>query len=279
MNKSLQYIRENKRTYFPIIINSAICYTMAYIFIYFFYQLVTFVASIGSGINVAFGYNGIKFLTGDYSPLWNKDSVFAVFLSGSIISLIFGIVALLLYIVIMYSKLTLKIFLLWVFLHAFNRIIITFVYGNIFFRYGPNLILDWIYFGDEFRILISAFLILILLIIGMFSSNAFLHSTDSVHLIKKKNRLSFLFSQVLIPYIIGNVTIVVFFLPKLPPIELAINLCMIIVISPIFFHYKNFSVLEIDEPEIKFNINRRYLFILIISVLVFRILFIKSYIF
>lgn len=279
MSKSLQYIRQNKDIYYPIIINSAICYTLAYIFIYFFYQLATFIASIGSGINVAIGYNGIKFITGDYSPLWNKDSLFAVFLSGSIITLFFGIVALLLYIVIMYSKLTLKIFLLWVFLHAFNRIISTFVLGNIFFLYGPNLILDWIYLGNEFKILLSAFLLLLLLIIGMFSSNAFLHSTDSVHLIKKKNRLSFLLSQVLIPYLIGNIAIVVFFLPKLPFIELAINLCMIIVISPIFFHYKNFSVLEIDEPVMKFNINRRFLFILIISVVVLRLLFIKSYIF
>lgn len=279
MNKSLQYIRENKNTYFPIIINSAICYTLAYIFIYFFYQLATFIASIGSGINVAFGYNGIKFLTGDYSPLWDKDSIFAVFLSGSIISLIIGIVALLLYVVIMYSKLTLKILLLWLFLHAFNRVIITFVYGNIIFRHGPNLILNWIYFGDEFKILISSLLILVLLLIGMFSSNAFLHSTDSVYLIKKKNRLSFLLSQVLIPYCIGNIAVLVFFLPKLPPIELAVNFCMIIVISPIFFHYKNFSVLDVDEPVKKFNINRQYLFILIISIVVLRLLFVKSYIF
>ena len=276
MNKAFQQISNNRRLFFPIIINSTITYILAFLFTFFVYQAVTTISAASCNIHVGLKYNGIRFLTGDYSSLWTADSAFIVFISGPVVSIILGFVSLFISISLMGLKSNLKMFFLWTSLHFFNRVLSFFILGNILFLYGPNLILDWMYFDDAFKIVFSGIAFILLFIIGLLYTSSFLHSANNINLIKPAKRLAFLMSQALFPFLAGNIFILIFFLPKIPLVEILINLFLIVSIAPLFLNYRKFSIIDVDEPIKIYPVNMKYILFLAGITLLYRILLIKE---
>ena len=229
------------------------------------------------GIHVGFLYNGLRFITGDYSSLWTSDSAFIVFISGPAVSIILGFISLLVSFSLMGTKSNLKVFFLWTSLHFFNRVLSFFILGNILFLYGPNLILDWLFFGDASKIVFSSIAFIVLIIIGMMYSGPFIQSANNINLIKPPKRLSFLISQALIPYAAGNLFMLFFFSPRIPLVETLINLSMLVCITPIFINYKRFSLIEVDEPLKVYPIDKKYLIFIALFTILYRLVFIRVF--
>lgn len=276
MNKAFQQILNNRKLFFPIIINSTITYILAFLFSFLVYQIATIISAASCNIHVGLLYNGIRFVTGDYSSLWTPDSAKIVFISGPVVSIIMGFVCLFTSISLMGIKSNLKMFFLWASLHFFNRVLSFFILGNILFLYGPNLILDWMFLDDAFKIVFSGIAFILLILIGVLYSSSFIHSANNINLIKPTKRFSFLLSQALIPFLAGNVFILSFFFPKIPVVEILISLFLIVAIAPIFLNYRRFSIIDVDEPVKIYPVDIKYVLFLAGFTVLYRLVLMKE---
>jgi hypothetical protein len=255
-------------------INSTLMYVLAFLFVYFIYQFFTAFIAGQYYIRVALFYYEIKFLTPDNSKFWYSDSALAVFSTGPIISAVFAFIFIMLFRKYSTEDSLLKVFLLWCVLHFLNRIIGSFAIGTIFLLYGSNLIADWLYLGMEFKILLVTIAILVLLIIGYFSINPIINSSNSFSLINKKNRGQFIKNQIFIPWFYGSIILFFFNLPRFPLHELLINLSMLIMLLPVYFQFDKIMIPNIEEEDYPVNKFSWILIFISISVIAgFRIVF------
>lgn len=279
MKKSFLQIFNERSLFFPIIINSTVAYIFAFIATYIVYQFTTIIAAASCGINVRLFFNRVDFITPDTSPLWSFDSALLVFSSGPAISLILGAISLLFCLRYMNDKRSLKILFLWISIHFFSRILSFFIFGNIFFLYGPNLIIDWLYLGEGFRIILSAIAFMLMIITGRAFAGMFMHSANNINLIQMPRRLSFLLSQMIIPYLAGSIIIFLIFVSGFHVkeiIEILISLSMIICLLPIIINYKRYSVLHLEESIEVFPVERQYIYLTVGLIILFRLVLIKG---
>lgn len=279
MKKALLQIFNERQLFFPIIINSTVAYIFAFVVTYIVYQLTTVIAAASCGIDVRLMFNRVEFITPDTSPLWSFDSALLVFSSGPAISLILATVSLLFCLRFMNDQGSLKLFFLWISIHFFSRILSFFIFGNIFFLYGPNLIIDWLYLGEGFRIIFSAIAFMLMIITGRAFAGMFMHSANNINLIQMPRRLSFLLSQMIIPYLAGSIIILLFFVSGFRVkeiIEILISLSMIICLLPIIINYKRYSVLHLEEDIEVFPVQRKYIYITFGLIVFFRLVLIKG---
>ena len=277
MKRAFQQIFNNRKLFFPIIINSTVTYILAFLFSFMVYQVITIIGAASCNIHVRFLYNGLRFVTGDYSSSWTSDTALIVFISGPAVSIIMGLTCFFISQSLMGLKTNLKLFFLWTSLHFFNRVLSFFILGNIFFLYGPNLILDWLYFSEGTKIIFSGIAFILLIVIGMRYLTAFIHSANNINLVKQPKRFSFLLSQTLIPFVIGNIFMLFFFFPKIPFVEVLINLFVIVIIVPIFFKFRKFPIININEPLKIYPVDKMYIFFLVGLAFVYRLIFIKGF--
>jgi hypothetical protein len=270
--------RNEKDKIFRLIgVNATMMYVLAFLFVYFIYQFFTAFIAGQYYLRVVLYYYEIKFLTPDNSKFWYSDSALAVFSTGSIISILFAFTFIMLFKKFSNKDSLLKVFLLWCVLHFVNRIIGSFAIGSIFMLYGSNLIADWLYLGMEIKILLIVIAIVLLLIIGFFSVNPILNSANSFSLINKKNRGQFIKNQIFLPWFYGSLILFIFYLPQFPLHELLINLSMLIMLIPVYFHFDKVMIPNIEEEDYPVNkIPWLLIVIFIIIITGFRIIFGKG---
>ncbi|MCX6233049.1 MAG: hypothetical protein NTZ33_16090 [Bacteroidetes bacterium] len=268
---------EKERIFKYIRINSTIMYVLAFLFVYFIYQFFTAFIAGQYYLRVVLFYHEVKFLTPDNSKFWYSDSALAVFSTGPIISMVFAFIFMMLFRKYSNTDSVIKVFLLWGVLHFVNRIIGSFAIGTIFLLYGSNLIADWLYLGMEFKILLVAMAIILLIVIGNFSVYPILNSSNSFSLINKRNRAEFIKNQIFIPWFFGSLILFVLFLPRFPLHELLINLSMLIMLIPVYFQFERVMIPNIEEEDYPEN-KTSWLLILLFSLLIigYRIIFGKG---
>lgn len=265
---------EKERIFKYIRVNSTVMYVLAFLFVYFIYQFFTAFIAGQYYLRVILFYHEVKFLTPDNSKFWYSDSALAVFSTGPLISMVFAFIFIMLFRKYANTDSLLKVFLLWGVLHFINRIIGSFAIGTIFLLYGSNLIADWLYLGMEFKILLVALAIILLIVIGNFSVYPIINSSNSFSLINKKNRGEFIKNQIFIPWFFGSLILFVLFLPRFPLHELLINLSMLIMLIPVYFQFDKVLIPNIEEEDFPVN-KTSWIMILFFSLLIigFRIIF------
>lgn len=255
-----------------IAINSTIIYVFSFLFVYFVYQFITAFIAAQYHIRVIFYYDQLKFLTPDNSSFWSSDSAITIFASGPLVSAFMAFVFIMLYHKYSSDNSIVKLFFLWGALHFINRVIGSFVIGTIFFLYGSNLIADWMFVGFEMRILIVAFSIILLLVIGSYSVIPILTSANSYKLLNENNRGLFVKNQIYIPWLSGSFILFILYLPKIPLHETLINISMFIMLIPVYFKFDKPLFPGIDDEIPEYKLSWRFLFFLSVFLITFRIL-------
>lgn len=272
----LYSLNEKNKLNLGIFINSTSAYFFSYLFVLFIYQFTTAFMAAQYNVRTIFYLDKILFITEDNSPFWYSDSVLTVFSSSPIISFFFSITFIWLYNKFIDDESILKHFFLWGTIHFINRLFGSFIIGSIFFLYESNLIADWLYLGQEIKILIVALTFILMIIIGQFSAFPLLASANSPSLLKEKNRKSFIIYQVYLPWLIGSLLLLLLQLPKIPIMNSLLHISILCLIIPLFFRYKKFLLPSFDGPEAIYSIPWKFLASITVFTLTLKLLLKKG---
>ncbi len=238
-------------------------------------------------------HNNLVFLTPDSSSLWDFDSAIFVFSAGTIFLTFISILLIVIYRFNQYYEGFIKTIICWIILHSINRVMGTFIEGCIFDLYFSNIVLYWLYidlwpmFG---LVVISVFAILF---IGMKTTRILLLSSISFNFIKRRKRYFFIVSHAFKTWFFASIIIALIHLPSLSFSENFLSLTMLLLILPSYFNYKKVKIplfkkeedaendieleiekqieLEIENTEPNFSIPWKYIALLSIFVVLFRV--------
>lgn len=259
-----------------ILFNSTVVYIFSYLFVFFMYQLAMALMAKEFNIRTMLTFYKLSFLTPDDSGRWYVDSALTIFSSAPLLCIIMAFVCIMLYRAAIQTTSLFKLFFLWTAIHSLNRLFASYAIGSVFFQYDSNLIADWLYYGPEIKIFFSAICVIILYIIGNYTTSAILSSADSFLLINKKNRNNFIRSQLLYPWLTGSLAVFLFFMPHFPLRENVLNISLGIMILPILLRHRKIMTPELDDDLPGNRISWRYLVFLLVFLIGFRLAFGKG---
>lgn len=262
-----EVFKTNKYTYF--FFNSLFLFLTAYIVVYLLYQFtVLFSASLWNLDSVLY-YWDLAF--DDYSPKWNKWNIIAVTFSGPFISIVTAI----LFLKVLFNIETLNVshrhFILWISLHGFNRFLGGFVAGVITDE-GFGYVVNWMYIPEFIKILLMILAVFLLGVIGYFTTRQFLDISGSFHYIRKANKKAYLFSQAVLPSIVGSILLILIKLPNNAPYETIIIGTFIFLTIPTLFNFRANPTPVYTTEKIKNRFYFKYFIAFIILMVFYRVI-------
>jgi hypothetical protein len=260
----------NIRSFLKAIVNSLIFFALAYVVVWLLYHLAVVLFANGNEIPTVWYFNRIDFMIPEGA--WTADRVKITYTSGPLISLIFSLIFLIVYMNTMELNGILRLFFLWAYIHAW-----TYFFGSIFIgtltNTGFGHVLVWLYFQDTARLatnLVSLFMLFlggyIIAKPALFSANYYLNY------LPEDSRGIFLTAQLLIPAILGFIGMIVLKHPSSLENHL-IPLTSLLMMLPVFMRRTHFSVMYFDDEPIRVKIDWVYLIIAAITVAAYRIIF------
>jgi len=209
-----------------ITLNSTIMFLLAFVIMYIVYQMTVIFTANNFGISGVLYYYQIFWPIGNSSPLWFPYyKIILITGSGPFISLIIGLLFFRLLVPSTKNPI-LKLFYLWIALHALNMFFGAFVAG-VTTSDGFGYVALWLRMNIVFRIFFSLVFIFALGTFGYHATRYFLETALSPSFLKPEKRRQFLFYHVLIPSIIGSVIIFLIRMPFNPPYQIIVLATML----------------------------------------------------
>ncbi len=257
-------ISENLR----ISINSTAYYLLSYLFVFAIHQIATIVATSIVGFQVQLDYSRIVFMV--TSDDWNFDSVKIVFSAGPLVTFITAIfMAVVAFRFKEYTG-TLKLFFMWGLVHCVSLFLGS-AYAGALLGEGFGHVLIWMFMADTAKLIITLLALFLLATTGLALSRMFLISANSYYnLLKTENKIIFVISQVIIPFIVGTIIIIALRFP-MSLYELLRILTPFIVVLTIILGSFGVSVLYFDENPKSIKVNRKLVLATVIIYLVYRV--------
>jgi len=238
-----------------ISVNSLMLYLMSYFFIDFLSNFGMAITSLLFEYKTIVYYYNIEFLV-DYDD-WFADAVKTIFATGPIIGLIIAFLSLIIYSKVYLETGVLKTLLLWSMFHGANAIIGGTLIGNLMGK-GFGYVIMYLYYSDTGKLIMSLLMILLSIIIGTVSTKYWIMSANTYYNYSKPhNRPLFITSQVLIPYLVGTLSIWLITLPEGLRYDTFVNISMVFMVLPPLLLNKYYQEYYFDEEprKIKYGIN------------------------
>jgi hypothetical protein len=254
-----------------IIINSALIFLITYSLVYLFYWLTCMMVASIYGLDSTLYFYDLKF--NDHSALWNRFNILLVTGIPPFFCLFLGIF---LYRVLFKIKRFAglqKLFILWSSFHLFNHFFGAFPSGVITDE-GFGYVAAWMYMNTAFKFMFSLVSLFGLGLIGYLSAKQILETSDSMHRIKSDKRVSFIFFQMAIPWLIGTIILL---LVRIPhnfdyPYETLMLFTAIFLVIPPFFNEKVKPELNLLKVKKNRKVNVGYVAMMILLLAFLRIM-------
>lgn len=272
-------IKNNDIHNFKILtIYSIIAYLFAYLVVFLFYNIFTAVIAGFFDIKTILNHNKLFFVTPDSSSLWNLDSAFYIFSSGTIFLTLILIILICVYNHYEDYEGLIKTFLFWIILHIINRILGLFIVGTISDLYYFNVILYWLFVDYWLRILMVIGVAVLLLGIGSKTVRPLLLSAKSFQFVENRKRSFFIWAQAFKTWVFSSIIIFLMHLPSLSYVENVLSITMFFLISPSFLNNQQIIIpfIENENEEPAYNIPWKYIIFVFIFILLFRIVLLKG---
>ena len=242
----------SRKNFWAIVINSTAAFVISYLFI-FYLNLFTIVFTAGMfDFNISFDYNHIIYHVKQTD--WTHDSVKVMFGFGPLLTFIVGLLALVAYSSLSEEITRFKLFLLWITLHAFNYVFSGIIIGIIFKIRIAHLFI-WMYFNDSqllmmaitglFGIILTA----VLLSRKMaFSANIYFNKLD------ENNFPFFIMAQFILPFLLGGIWVVLYFIPEIQITEIYIWIGMAVILLISSLRIAHSDPIYFDEEPRKITV-------------------------
>ncbi|MEE4256129.1 MAG: MAP7 domain-containing protein [Bacteroidales bacterium] len=248
----IERIRDNRihiKEFLIITTHSTLFFVAAYILVF---AIMLFTSAISG---VFFDYSSIVYY---YEVLWIVkpeewfgDSVKMIYSSGPIISSIIAVFATIIFSYIRTERGLGKLFIMWFFIHAYNAFFGSLLIGSLFGR-GFGYAIIWSFISDTEKVIYSIISITALFLLGVFITRSFLISANSYYpKLKKRYQQFFIWAQVILPFILGNIFIGILMFPKMLWYDMTVALCLGIAILPVAVGYRFYPSLYFEEDQIR----------------------------
>ena len=253
-----------------ITINSLMFFLLSYFFIAFFDKLSMAFTSLLFDYKTVIYYNKIEFLVDN--DAWYADSIKTIFASGPIVGLLIAILSLIIYSIVYLETGLLKTLLLWAIFHGFNRIINGTLIGAMIGK-GFGYVISYLYYSDTGKLIMSLLMISLSIVIGTISTKYWIMTGNSYYnFSKQKDRKLFITSQVLLPFVLGNIIIYLINIPKVVFYDTLVNIFMLFMIFPILLLNKYEQDYYFDESPKSIKLSIKLLIFTLLFIGIYRIL-------
>jgi hypothetical protein len=272
MNRNYSFLGKGK--YLIILLNSTFIFLLAYLFVFLLKEMAVVIAAGSVDIKAVMMYYDVEYLI--RSRDWTEEAVKVVFSTGPLIAFMLTLISLTIFALASHENHTARLFIMWVFLHAFTQSFGEMIFGALL-NQGFGWVLAYLYFNDTGKMLLVVGILLGMLSGGLFLSR-FLLLTGNIYFnnIVKSNRSPFLMSQFFLPFLIGTGMIILVKQPLKNGFELVVEGSMLLVLLPAILRARFSNDLFFDEEPRKIRIKWVWIFLTIVAFLLFRIWFWKG---
>lgn len=197
-------------------LSSLVVFIASGLFAWLVYQLSVVVVASLYDIDSVLYYYEVMFPIGNASAKWNSLNIIAITLAGPLFSLLAGVFT---YFYLIRKKVVRgfnRLFFLWLSFHLFNFFFGGFVAGVITDQ-GFGYVANWMFMGMVMKILISLIFLSILGFAGYYVVPWLLATAGKPQRIRSENRVIFIISQVVVPWIVGSGLLLLLRIPNRPP--------------------------------------------------------------
>lgn len=255
-------------SYFKYVVNSVVLFIIAYLAVYILYQFSVLVVAANWKLDSVLLYYDLAF--NDYSPLWNRRNIILVTFSGPFLALILGFLFMRYFSKRPKFSKKVRLFMLWMGLHGFNFFLGAFASG-VSFDEGFGYVPAWLFMNIFWKILLSMTFLFLLGVIGYHSVPRFLDTSYSITRVKSHNKNKFLFSQVILPWIIGSVIIFLIKIPNNMPYDVGILITMMFAVIPVLFNTRARPTHDFKVEKKPNTFNYMMMVVMVVAVLLYRI--------
>ena len=222
------------RQFAVYIFNSTVLFIITYIIAYLTYQFAVIFVSSFWGIDSVLYYYEVMFPIGNASPLWSKHNIILITISGPIVSLIMGMI---------YYKVFLprdvfgpvtKLFFLWLSFHSFNLFFGAYVAGFITDQ-GFGYVVNWLYLRFFIKLALVMLSLFVMMVIGYYATKPLLETSNSLQRVSRENRGYFILTQMIVPWILGGLILILIKIPNNDPQHENIIVYDLIVLATLVF--------------------------------------------
>jgi hypothetical protein len=272
MNRNYSFLGKGK--YLIILLNSTFIFLLAYLFVFLLKEMAVVLAAGSFNIKTVMMYYDVEYII--RSRDWTEEAVKVVFNTGPVVALILTVIFLTIFALVSHETWFTRLFIMWVFLQAFTQSFGEMIIGSLL-NQGFGWVLAYLYFNDTMKMLFVVGILLGMLSCGLFLPR-FLLLTGNIYLnnIGKINRVPFLMSQILLPFLIGTAMIILVKQPLKNGFELIVEGSMLVVILPAILRARLTNDLFFDEEPRKIRIKWVWILITILAFILFRIWFWKG---
>ncbi|MCX6250764.1 MAG: hypothetical protein NTX61_08430 [Bacteroidetes bacterium] len=254
-----------------ILINSTAMFLLAYLFVHLLTQLGIVLAASNFKIDTVIYYYEIDFLI--RAREWTPDAVQVVYTTGPFIGAIIAFLSFILYTNIIEELWVSRLFILWVFCHAFVRFFGEFLAGNLLGE-GFGYVVMYMFFMDTSKMILTVFAFIIMMFTGLAMTRQFLFTGNLYfNLLDKSNRMSFVKAQYLFPFLIGTLIIIAVELPKVSALEICVLGSMALVLIPTVLRTRFMQDIYYEEEPKKVKIFWKAVAWTIVLFFLFRVIF------
>ncbi|RLD34354.1 MAG: hypothetical protein DRI88_05845 [Bacteroidetes bacterium] len=237
----------SRRNFWILVVNSTVAFVVSYLFV-FYLNLFSIVFTAGMfDYDISFNFSHIIYHVKQTD--WTHDSVKVIFGSGPLLTFIIGLLSLVAYASMSEETEKIKLYLLWLSLNAFNYVFSGIIIGIIFKVRIAHLFI-WMYFNDSqllmmaivgfFGILITAFVMTRRI---AFSANIYFNDLN------ERNFPFFIMSQIILPFLLGVMLVVLYFVPQIHVMEMYVWIGLAIILLICSVNISNYDPVYFDEEE------------------------------
>jgi hypothetical protein len=278
--KQIFRFRELRRDYLIIIVNSTVLYVLAYLIIYYQSQLFSiFTAKFFDIPAVLYPYR-IFWPLYTYSTLYTRLALIIIFGAGPLFSLITGFIFFRIYLWLRRYHLNLKLLMLWLTFHSFNMFFGAYVVGVIT-RTGFVYTSEWLFLSNVFDVEEIVFFIssiIILVIVGYFSTRHIILAANSNAIIEPQLRIFYILSIAILPFIFGIIALAASNFPYYPVELIFLFVVPVLMVIPVLTNYNSMSnsILKIPRQSKPMKIGWIYIIITVAALLFVRLVVFKG---
>ena len=260
--------RQPIRNFIRIALNSTTLFLLSYLSMYLLTQGVTVLAANLFHYPTILYYHEVFFNISVED--WYHDSVKTIFSAGPLVALLAGIAGMILFNNRKESRGLFKLFFLWAFLHGISMFFGAMLVGTLFER-GIGHVISWMYIMDTGKLLYSIISIFMLVMAGTVSIKPFLLSGNTYFRnMTRRNRRSFIWAQVVLPFTIGTGLLVMLRMPHFMFYETFVTLTISVSLVPLLTAYPAYPDLYFEEEQKTVFFDWRYFLALAVVILFYR---------
>ncbi len=258
------------RKYLAVSSNSLFLFLIAFLLVDTLNLFVTgFVATLFN-VPVIVYFHTVEFLIRSID--WTPDSVLGVFGSGPVAMFVITLLLLILYKSVETERGMLRLLVLWMIFHAFNRFLGEVLMGALLGK-GFGFVILYLFLMDTGKVVLTILSLVAMITMGLMMTRISLYTANTyVNKLTGGQHARFLRHQFLYPFLAGDVLILVLKLPDFNTFNLAVNATLLLFLLPVVIRGGRMEDLYFDEEPRDVRISLAAGLAALLTVVAFRIL-------